>query len=109
MCKFTKIIDESMFLKKKRNIHFPPKSSHSDPKFVSDRVFIYLTIAETYFFVIFYILVAYAFFRTFNFSNFSKITDLYLKNIRRIVRLEKNQCITDDEAELLVMKLSVIF
>lgn len=74
---------------------------NTDPTFIHDHLFIRVAVMETYLFVVFSIFVAFVFFKVFTYSNFSKITDLYLDNIRSLVLLEKKNNVDNDGAEFL--------
>jgi len=59
--------------------------------FQSKTVFADLMITETYLFLIFCVLIVILLFKVFALLNFSRLTDLYIKDLIELIRLQKNQ------------------
>lgn len=72
----------------------------SDPhSFWNDQYFIRIAVIEGYIFLLFIAFVGIVFFRTFKYIDFSKITDLYLANAKKLIVNEERTSSTMDLAE----------
>jgi len=62
----------------------------SDPKgILPDLVFIRIVVIEQYLFILTVLFLGFVFYRTFTYTNFTTITDLYISNVKRLVSYEK--------------------
>jgi hypothetical protein len=64
---------------------------YGDKSFFPDRYFTRMVVTENYLFFFFIILLAFVFYKTFSFSNFTTIIDLYIDNVKKNVLREKNK------------------